>query len=138
MKDISRDIDLNKYEVKKLKDSIDTYWFEQPTNGISYIRMKVDLKDMDQELKQWVPMFGALFSKMGTDKLKYDQFNDKLMASTTGLSVTVDKYSHSDDLSDVNESMYFRIGFLDRNIDKAFECLTQILTTPNFDEPTYI
>ncbi len=83
-------------------------------------------------------MFGALFSKMGTDQLKYDQFNDKLMASTTGLSVTVDKYSHSDDLSDVNESMYFRIGFLDRNIDKAFECLTQILTTPNFDEPTYI
>ena len=25
-------------------------------------------------------------------------------------------------------------GFLDRNIDKAFECLAEILATPNFDE----
>lgn len=30
------------------------------------------------------------------------------------------------------------IGFLDRNIDKAFECLTEIIATPNFDEPSNI
>jgi len=30
------------------------------------------------------------------------------------------------------------IGFLDRNIDKAFECLQEILATPNFDEPNNI
>ena len=26
-------------------------------------------------------------------------------------------------------------GFLDRNVDSAFECLQEILATPNFDEP---
>jgi Zn-dependent M16 (insulinase) family peptidase len=30
------------------------------------------------------------------------------------------------------------IGFLDRNIDKAFECLNEIIATPNFDEPSNI
>jgi Zn-dependent M16 (insulinase) family peptidase len=29
-------------------------------------------------------------------------------------------------------------GFLDRNIDQAFECLTELLATPNFDEPSNI
>jgi len=29
-------------------------------------------------------------------------------------------------------------GFLDRNIDPAFECITELLSTPNFDEPSNI
>jgi Zn-dependent M16 (insulinase) family peptidase len=29
-------------------------------------------------------------------------------------------------------------GFLDRNIDQAFECLSELLATPNFDEPSNI
>lgn len=34
--------------------------------------------------------------------------------------------------------MLFEIGFLDRNIDNAFECLGELLATPNFDEPSNI
>jgi hypothetical protein len=30
------------------------------------------------------------------------------------------------------------IGFLDRQIDNAFDCLGEILATPNFDEPSNI
>jgi Zn-dependent M16 (insulinase) family peptidase len=30
------------------------------------------------------------------------------------------------------------IGFLERNTDKAFQCLNEILATPNFDEPSNI
>jgi len=38
----------------------------------------------------------------------------------------------------VNEQMLFEIGFLDRNIDSAFECLSELLATPNFNEPSNI
>lgn len=34
--------------------------------------------------------------------------------------------------------MLISTGFLDRNIDYAFECLTELLATPNFDEPQNI
>ena len=34
--------------------------------------------------------------------------------------------------------MLISTGFLDRNIDQAFECLTELLATPNFDEPQNI
>lgn len=100
--------------------------------------MKVDLNDIDPEHKRWLPVFIDIFGKMGTKQFKYNEFNDKLMASTTGLSISADSYSKSDDLNQSESQMLLSIGFLDRNIDEAFECLKQILTTPNFDEPTYI
>ena len=34
--------------------------------------------------------------------------------------------------------MLISTGFLDRNIDSAFECITELLSTPNFDEPSNI
>ena len=34
--------------------------------------------------------------------------------------------------------MLFEVGFLDRNIDNAFDCLGELLATPNFDEPSNI
>ena len=42
------------------------------------------------------------------------------------------------DIYDRSENLFVSIGFLDRNIDKAFECLTEIIATPNFDEPSNI
>lgn len=53
----------------------------------------------------------------------------------------MDKYSFAADHTDIidrNENLFLSIGFLDRNIDKAFECLTEIIATPNFDEPSNI
>lgn len=53
----------------------------------------------------------------------------------------VDRYTKTPDTSDIydrNENLFVSIGFLDRNIDKAFEYLTEIIATPNFDEPQNI
>ena len=118
--------------------NVDTWWYDQPTNGISYIRMKVGLKGLSTDLRKWVPIFSDIFGKMGTKEFKYSEFNDKLMASTTGINLTVESFARNDDVNDSEEHMMIAIGFLDRNIEEAFECITQILTTPNFDDPKYI
>lgn len=52
-----------------------------------------------------------------------------------------DRYSSTGDYKDIHsreENLFLSIGFLDRNLDKAFECLTEIVATPNFDEPSNI
>ena len=55
------------------------------------------------------------------------------------MEVRVDKYSISPtDILDRNENLFISVGFLDRNIDKAFDSLSEILATPNFDEPSNI
>lgn len=86
-------------------------------------------------------MFVELLPHMGTKNYKYDVFNDKLMNSTNGLEVSVDKFSNSPDHLDLferQESILIQTGFLERNIDQALECLTEIFATPNFDSPEVV
>ena len=80
-------------------------------------------------------------SSIGTKNYKYNDFNDRLLSCSNGLEVKIDKYSFTEDthnIFDRNENLLVSIGFLDRNIELAFECLTEILATPNFDEPDNI
>ena len=46
-------------------------------------------------------MFKELLNKIGTKNYRYDVFNDKLLSSTNGLEVSVDKYAYSDDHKDI-------------------------------------
>ena len=82
-------------------------------------------------------MMSELFSKIGTKNYRYDEFNNKILNCSSGLDVQIDKYSDAQDFEDITdrkEQLLISIGFLDGNIDKAFECLTEILATPNFDD----
>ena len=84
-------------------------------------------------------MFTEFLSSIGTKNYRYDDFNDRLLSCTNGLEVNIDKFAKNpQDILDRNENLFVSIGFLDRNIDKAFECLAEILATPNFDEPSNI
>lgn len=50
----------------------------------------------------------------------------------------IDKYSNTTDLDnmmDRKEQLLMSTGFLDHNIDKAMDALTDLIATPNFDEP---
>ena len=89
-------------------------------------------------MRKWVPIFKDIFGKIGTKDIKYDQFNDKVMASTTGIILSVESFANSDDIKDNQEFMMITLGFLERNIDEAFECLSELLTTPNFDDASFI
>lgn len=86
--------------------------------------MKVGLKGLSTDMRKWVPIFSDIFGKMGTKEFKYSEFNDKLMASTTGINLKVESFARNDDVNDSEEHMMIAIGFLDRNIEEAFECIT--------------
>jgi Zn-dependent M16 (insulinase) family peptidase len=89
---------------------------------------------LPEKLRIFVPVFKDLFQNIGTKNYNYEQFNNKLMNSTNGLEISIDKFSHSDDIFDRNDQFLIETSFLDRNIDDAFDCLSEILATPNFDE----
>jgi Zn-dependent M16 (insulinase) family peptidase len=36
---------------------VKTWWFDQPTNGITYVRVKANLKNVPEHLRVFVPMF---------------------------------------------------------------------------------
>jgi Zn-dependent M16 (insulinase) family peptidase len=99
------------------------------------------LKKLPEEKRLFLPMFREFLAHIGTKNYKYDKFNQQLLSCTNGVKVDIDTYNNSADHDDIyqrNEQLLISTGFLDRNIDKAFECLTELLATPNFDEPSNI
>jgi len=120
---------------------VKVHFYDQPTNGISYVRLKANLKNLPAHLRLFVPMFSELLSDVGTKNYRYDVFNNKMLNCTNGLDISIDRFSDTpdhEDLLDRKEQMLISTGFLDRNIDKAFECLQEILATPNFDDASNI
>jgi len=137
IEDIQRNVEFTDRETVYITPKVKCHFYEQPTNGISHVRIKANLKNLPEQHRVFVPMFKELLSNIGTKNYRYDAFNDKIMNCTNGLEVSIDKFSYSDDHTDIynrNEQILIQTGFLDRNIDEAFDCLAEILATPNFDE----
>lgn len=138
--DIPKQIEFTDSETRML-GNVKVKFYDQPTNGISYVRIKANIKNLPAHLRQFTPMFAEMLGDVGTKNYKYDVFNSKMLNCTSGLEVNMDRYSNTldhEDLLDRSESMLVSTGFLDRNIDQAFECLQEIIATPNFDDPSNI
>ena len=137
LSDISREVVPTDRETRTI-GNVKVHFYDQPTNGISYVRVKANLKNLPERLRVFLPMFSELLGSIGTKSTRYDAFNNKMLNCSSGLSVSVDKFSNTEDhldLLDRHEQIMVSTGFLDRNTEKAFECLSEILATPNFDEP---
>lgn len=135
--DIQRSIEFVDRQTRFIGDKVKVHYYSQPTNGISYVRIKANLLSLPEKHRIFVPMFKELFPYIGTKNYKYDEFNNRIMNCTNGLEVSIDTYSESADHRDFfdrKEQILLQTGFLDRNIDDAFDCLGEILATPNFDE----
>lgn len=140
LSDIPKEITYIDRQTKTI-GNVKVHYYEQPTNGLSYFRLKVNLKKLPQELRLFVPMFGEFLSNIGTKNYRYDTFNNRMLSCTSGLKIQIDTFNNAADHEDIlnrNEQMLISTGFLDRNIDSAFEVLTELLATPNFDEPSNI
>ena len=86
-------------------------------------------------------MFKEMLPAIGTKNFSYDVFNNRMMGCSSGLRVELDRFTATEDYLNVkerNEQLLVSTGFLDRNTEKAFDCLKEIIVTPNFAEHSHI
>lgn len=103
------------------------------------VRIKADLSSLPEELRDFVPMFTEFLPYIGTKNYSYSDFNDRVLSVSNGVEVSIDKFaSDGDDIMDRKEQLLISFSFLERNMDKAFEYLGELLATPNFNEPSNI
>ena len=90
--DIPRQMPFVERESKTI-GNVKVHFYEQPTNGISHFRMKVNLKNLPEEKRLFLPMFKEFFASIGTQNYKYDAFNNKMLSYTNGIKVDIDTYT---------------------------------------------
>ena len=100
--DIPKQIEFTDRETRMI-GTVKVHFYDQPTNGISYVRIKANLKNLPAHLRLFVPMFAELIQSVGTKNYRYDVFNNKMLDCMSGLEVNIDKFSNAEDYEDLME-----------------------------------
>jgi Zn-dependent M16 (insulinase) family peptidase len=131
--DIEREEQKTPY--KKQTDSIcDTFWFTQPTNGITNLVMQFDTSSLAPSLRPYLPIFCALLPQIGAAGHDYLAMSRRISAATGGVRFGTNLLESPLDLDSMRSVVELKGKCLDRNQTTLCEILTDILTTPDFND----
>ncbi|KRX07100.1 Metalloenzyme, LuxS/M16 peptidase-like protein [Pseudocohnilembus persalinus] len=133
----TKDIDTNveKISIKQEKiQGIPLNFTQQQTNGLTYLRMKVNMQDVPLFIRQYLEVFQTIITQIGTQKYKKEKFNTLLNLYTSGFNVYFESSMDKNDPSKVNNFMVFSVACINRNIEKMVELFREIVCTPNFHD----
>lgn len=137
LKDFSQEGEKTKFSVESIKE-IPIYFFEGPTRGVTYLKLKLDLSTLSRDDIYYLYLAGKIFRKIGTFSLKHNQFG---LLQQLYLSDLDFKLIFEGTPSDENSTQGFGIlsaSSLDTNIDKLFEIISLLLTEPDFKDLSHL
>ena len=116
-------------------DQIPVHFILQPTNGLTYLRIKSNISELPLDLRELVPLYVELFNIIGTkahNSSEFDHLKESFTVSGFPCSSTVS--SLKDSIESHRETLTFTMSFLERNTEKLFDLLTESLTQINFSD----
>lgn len=123
--DLKKDVEKVKIINEKV-DDVNVYVIPQPTNGITYFRGIMTLGDLSEELKNYLPLFATVATKMGTKKRNYKEFDQISTLKTGGLSLGTHFKDDISRMDHLEESLTVSSYCLNRNIDSMFDLWLEI------------
>ena len=109
-------------------------YHEVPTNGISYLDLMFDLKNLDPED---VPYLGLLKSVLGfvdTAHFSYGELSNEINAETGGVSCGVEVFDRADSTEEYKAMFSVRGKVMYPRIDVLFRMIREILNTSKLDD----
>jgi Zn-dependent M16 (insulinase) family peptidase len=106
---------------------VPVHFTEQPTNGLSFLRIKFRLKDAPSFIRPYLRMFCEFFPKLGTKTIKHDKMFQLLDLYTVNLELNHHTFSKPTDAEETDECLVLSVGCLDKNIENTFNLITDLL-----------
>ncbi len=111
-----------------------TYWFRQPTNGISYLNLQFEASGLNESLRPYLPIFCALLPQIGAAGHDYLAMSRRITASTGGIRFGTNLMENPVDLDMLRPAIEVKGKALDRNHEALCKILTDMLTAPDFTD----
>ena len=111
-----------------------TTWYAQGTNGLVYQQLVVDLPNMDDELKQLLPLYCDLLTEVGSADRDYLETQAFQAAVSGGIGANIAYRGSTDDTNKMNSFLVLSSKALVRNQDKLTTLMQQTFETAHFDE----
>lgn len=106
--------------------------YVQPTNGILYFTAIAKTDCLPQNLIPLVPLFGHVFSKMGSKRRDYVELTRDIAAHTGGMGLSTSAHTRYDEAGTSLEFVSFDAKCLFRNTKKMFAIINELLFEPSF------
>lgn len=114
--------------------TLDASWYAQPTNGLVYQQLVIDLPEMDSPLLQLLPLFAACLTEVGCGERDYLATQALAASVTGGIHAACTIRSDKDDLNK-NRGVFIVSGkALIRNQAAMSDLLLETLLKARFDE----
>jgi len=111
-----------------------SFWFNQPTNGITYLNLRFDTGGLDDTLRPYLPIFGALLPQIGAAGHDYLAMSRRITATTGGIRFGTNLLESPVDLDIMHPVLEVKGKALDRNQGKLCEIIVDMLTAPDFTD----
>ncbi|XP_064201881.1 presequence protease, mitochondrial isoform X1 [Anguilla rostrata] len=107
---------------------------EQPTNGMVYFRAMCSLNTLPEDLKEYVPLFCNVITKLGCAELDYRQQSQQIELKTGGMSVSPQVTPDTAHLDTYEQGVLLTSSCLERNLPDMFHLWSDIFNSPHFDD----
>lgn len=131
-------------DLKKTTDSVPlqkeqinntpVFIFPQPTNQVTYFRSLINTSHLSNDLKNLIPLFCNVVTRMGTTSMDFRQFDQLVRKSTGGLHVSQSIIDSPRDIFNMKEAVVLNSHCLDKNVDDMFDLWKQLFTQVTFQD----
>ncbi len=104
------------------------------TNGIGYLRLLFDMKNIDRELLPYVGILKSVLGYIDTKHYKYGDLFNEINIYTGGITSQAVTYVNSKNLKEYRFMYEFKVSVLFENLTKAFELIEEILFSSKIED----
>lgn len=104
------------------------------TNGIDYISLFFDAKDIPMEDVPYLSFLRNVLSYVDTENYSYAKLSNTINLYTGGISTGISAHPEVTDRDSIHVNYYFSVKVLDENLEKALDILREIILTSKIDD----
>lgn len=104
------------------------------TNGIAYIRLLFDLKDISEEDFIYVGLFKGVLGLLNTKNYTYGELYNEINIKTGGMSAVNNIYTRVEDINKYKVTLELKVKVLYDNMKDAFRLFEEMMLTSDFSD----
>jgi hypothetical protein len=124
-------------DMRKVDDT-EVLFHDVQTNGIGYIRLMFDCKNIPAELFAYIGILKNVLGFVDTDDYNFGELYNEMNIHTGGIISTVNTYVNSKNLDEYRLTFEVKTKAMYDELKSAFELMTQIMTTSKLDDDVRI
>ncbi len=104
------------------------------TNGIGYLNLMFDLKQVPKRLFPYVGILKAVLMMVDTEHYSFGELYNEINIHTGGMKAAVNTYTNVNDLKEYKMTLELQAKALYGKRDKALELMEEVLLASKFDD----